>query len=852
MALPRLRTGGPACGTFTPLPSVSATRLTGAAHGARSLCLAIAITSAAGAGGAMAQQPAPAAAATATANAIARTAYDIPAGALGPALSRYAAEAGVTLSFESALTEGRSTAGLRGSHAVPEGFARLLANTGLEAVPHEGGGYTLRRATAAAAPVAGADGTTLSEVRVTAQAERSATTEGSGSYASRIVTVGKGEQTLKEIPQSVTVVTRQKMDDQNLTTIDAVLANTTGITMYNSPMGGRYVYSRGFMADTYQFDGVNRAFYYPQANNFTSNTAILDRVEIVRGATGLLQGAGTPSATINMVRKRPLADKQLLVSASAGSWNNVRTEVDATGPLNEAGTLRGRAVASFEDRDYFYDVAKSRTGVLYGALEYDLSPQTRLTLGASYEKLKSVPFFHGLPRYDNGADLRLARSTFLGADWNRWNSEQTSVFTELAHRFDADWTLKATATYTREKHDIKYLYSNGAINPATMAGSTTFAGLFDFGTDNKGLDVAVDGKFDAFGRRHALSFGANTGRMVSRGDFGLIALGVRNDVLNPDHQIGEPVTADFLARRYRGAATVTEMTQSGAYGVARFSVSDPLTLVLGARVSRYKWTSRLRDTGEAYDDPYRESGVLTPYGGLVYALNKQWSAYVSYADIFQPQNAVTAAGVMLDPIKGKNYEAGLKGELMDGKVNASLAVFRIDQSNRAEQDMVNPCSVGAYCYVSSGRVRSQGVDAEISGEIARGWQVFGGYTLNSFRYLDDTSNAGVAFASTYTPKHILRLWTDYRLPGALNAWTVGGGVNFQSESSRTTGNIKIAQPAYAVWTARVSYQINRSWSLALNVSNLFDKVYYQTVGAPGWGNFYGEPRNATVTLRGRF
>ncbi len=834
MALPRFRTGH----NRRVTPS-----LTGAAHGARCLCIALAMASGGIASAQQAAQPA-----------AARPAHDIPAGALGPALSRYAAESGITLSFEPALAEGRSTAGLRGSYALSDGFARLLAGTGLEAVPRAGGGYTLRQAAARATPAAAADSdaTTLSEVRVTAQAERSAVTEGSGSYTSRIVTVGKGEQTLKEIPQSVTVVTRQKMDDQNLTTIDSVLANATGITMYNSPMGGRYVYSRGFMADTYQFDGVNRAFYYPQANNFTSNTAMLDRVEIVRGATGLLQGAGTPSATINMVRKRPLAEKQLQLSASAGSWNNYRTEVDATGPLNEAGTLRGRAVVSFDDRDYFYDVAKSRTGVLYGVLEYDIAPQTRLTVGASQEKLRSVPFFHGLPRYNTGADIRLDRSTFLGANWNRWNSEQTSVFTELAHRFNDDWTLKATATYTREKHHIKYMYSDGAINPATLAGSTTFSGLFDFETDNKGIDLSLDGKFDAFGRRHSVSLGANTGRMTNDGDFGLISLGVRNNVFNPNRLVAQPGTAEFLARRYRGAATITEMKQSGAYGVARFSVSDPLTLVLGARVTNYDWRSRYRDTGEVYIDPYRSHGVVTPYGGLIYALNNQWSAYVSYADIFQPQNSVTAAGAVLDPIKGKNYEAGLKGELMDGRLNASFAVFRIDQNNRAEQDMVNPCSVGSYCYVSSGRVRSQGIDAEISGEIARGWQIFGGYTLNSFRYLNNTSNAGVAFASTYTPKHILRLWTDYRLPGALNAWTVGGGVNFQTESSRTTGSIKVAQPSYAVWTARVSYQIDRNWSLALNVSNLFDKTYYQTVGAPGWGNFYGEPRNTTLTLRGRF
>ncbi|MDM0087745.1 MULTISPECIES: TonB-dependent receptor [unclassified Variovorax] len=821
------------------------TRPSAVTQGVRALCLAFAL----GAAGAALAQASPPAAASASAS------YDIPAGALGPALSRFAAQAGVTLSFEPALTEGRQTAGLRGSHAVGDGFARLLAGTGLDAVPRAGGGYTLRPSPpgASAAAPGNAGTNTLSEVRVTAQAERSATTEGSGSYASRIVTVGKGEQALKEIPQSITVVTRQKMDDQNLNTIDEVLAQTTGITMYDSPMGGRYVYSRGFRVDTYQFDGVNRAFYYPQANNFTSNAATLDRVEVVRGATGLLQGAGAPSATINMVRKRPTAEKQLQLSASAGSWNNLRTELDASGPINEAGTLRGRVVASANDRDYFYDTAKSRTGVLYGVLEADIGPRTLLTLGASDEKLKSTPFFQGLPRYSNGADLHLRRSTALMADWNRWNSEQRTVFAELAHRFDADWSLKLTAGYVREQHDIKYAFALGAVNPRTLAGNVMYGGLFDFETENKTLDLAVDGKFDAFGRRHALSFGANTGRMVNHSDFALIQMvGVANNVFDPVSAIAEPSAATFAANSYRGGDAITRMTQSGAYGVARLSLSDPLTLVAGARVTRYTGSTRDRATGADTSEPFRESGVLTPYGGLVYALNPQWSAYVSYADIFQPQNAMTAAGDLLPPIKGRNYEAGLKGELFDGKVNASLALFRIDQNNRAQEDLVNVCTRSTYCSVSTGKVRSQGLDAEISGELARGWQVFAGYTLNHFKYLDDTANAGIDFASTYSPKHMLRVWTDYRLLGTLNAWTLGGGVNFQTASTRTTGAITLEQASYAVWGARVGYQINRHWSAALNLANLFDKTYYQTIGAPAWGNFYGEPRSVTVSLRGRF
>ncbi|WP_300758376.1 TonB-dependent receptor, partial [Janthinobacterium sp.] len=303
--------------------------------------------------------------------------YTINAGPLASALNDFAVAAGVSLSTDPAQTRGLQSNGLRGNYSVAQGFALLLAGSGLEALQLPNGAYVLRQASVTA-PQAGSE-KVMAPVLVTASMERDPVSEHSNAYAARAVTVGKGVQTLREIPQSVSVITRQKMDDQNLNTIDAVLANTTGITMYDSPMGGRYVYSRGFMVDTYQFDGVNRAMYYPQANSFTSNTAILDRVEVVRGATGLLQGTGAPGAAVNMVRKRPLAEKQLLLSASAGRWNDLRGEIDVTGPLNEAGSIRGRAVAAHEQRDYFYDVADSRTDVLYGVLEFDLAPGSKLT-----------------------------------------------------------------------------------------------------------------------------------------------------------------------------------------------------------------------------------------------------------------------------------------------------------------------------------------------------------------------------------------------------------------------------------------------------------------------------------------
>ncbi|VFR68825.1 TonB-dependent siderophore receptor [plant metagenome] len=761
---------------------------------------------------------------------------------LDAALEKLGEQAGIQIFYLPETVRGLNAPSVSGSLTADEALRRLLAGTDI-VFRRTGKNVSL-------SPPPSNGIAELAPVMVRGYLEPA--TEGTGSYTTGVVTIGKGQQTLKEIPQSVTVVTRQKMDDQNLSTLEEVLANSTGITLYESPMGGSYVHSRGFLVDTYQFDGVNRAFYYAQANSFSSNTAILDRVEIVRGATGMLQGAGSPSAAINLVRKRPLDEKKLDLAVSGGSWNNYRTDIDATGPLNEAGTLRGRGVASYNDREYFYDTAKSRTGVLYGVLEYDLGPDTLLTGGISYEELRSTPFFAGLPRYGTGADIGLRRSTSLGPAWNRWNSKQTAVFAELLHDFDSDWRAKLTVNSTREWQDVKYAYSLGAVNPDTLTGPALVGALFDFSTRNNGIDLNVDGAFQALGRKHSVSLGASVNHMVSKSDFSLAMLGVPVNVFNPNPAIAEPADAWMKENSYLGDATIFKRKQSSVYGVTRLSLAEPLTLVAGSRLTWYEEDSRYRDSGEPYTDPYKENAVLTPYGGLIYALDPAWSAYVSYADIFEPQNALDAAGKTLDPIKGENYELGLKGELLGGKANASFALFRVDQTNRAQENFSNTCTASEYCYVSSGKVRSQGFEAEISGELARGWQVFAGYTFNTFKYLNDTADAGTGFASTYTPKHMFRAWMDYRLPGSLAAWNLGGGVNFQTGSYRVAQGMRIEQPSYAVWSARIGYQVNRNWSAALNVNNLFDKTYYQTIGAPGWGNFYGEPRSAMLTLRGTF
>ncbi|MFZ4289581.1 TonB-dependent siderophore receptor [Variovorax sp. HJSM1_2] len=828
-------------------------RLSRVTLGTRSLCFSLAL---AAGSAAMAQ--------TTPANPAARTAsYDIPAGALGPALSRFAASAGITLSFEPTLTDGRSTAGLHGSHTLSSGFSQLLAGSGLEAVPREGGGYTLRRATgassAAAASAAGA--TTLGEVQVTAQAERSAITEGSASYTSANVSIGRGDLSLREIPQSISVVTRQRMDDQNLYTLDEVLEATTGVTTFQSPSGGKYYYSRGFLFSTFQYDGVPlERSSYAIGSGFTSDSFLYDRVEVLRGPAGLLQGAGSPGGTLNLVRKRPTAEKTFVFSASAGSWDHYRSTLDASGALNADGSLRGRAGLSAEDQRYFYDTAKSRKNVLYGTLEFDISAATSIAAGVSIEDLDALPYWGGLPRNTDGSAVNVRRSTFTGANWNTWQNTQKTLFADLTHRFNDQWTLKAAGMVLKESNDMQYSFGRGAVNAASGDGMVSRAYLYDFENTNKGLDVNLTGHFSAWGLQQQMVLGANASRLKTDDlAAGLINLGPMN-IYNPVSP-REPSLSELMNTSYTSYSQRT-VRQDGLYGVGRLKLTEPLTLVLGGRVGSYHYQvdSQRYMTGAQASSRMDASHEFTPYGGLIYDLNKNWSTYVSYTDVFQPQGELDAAGQFLKPIKGSNLEAGVKGSFYDGKLNTALALFRIDQVNRAQVDYNADMNCdGWYCSTASGKVRSQGVDAEISGEVLRGLQLFAGYTYTSNKYRsnpEDETQVGQT-ANSYTPRHLLRVAADYRLPGDLSAWNLGLGANIQSENFHTnyggTGGVdRITQPGYAVWNARLGYQINKQWSAALNINNLFDKRYFSTIGWLYADNHFGEPRNATLTLRGKF
>ena len=780
--------------------------------------------------------------------------FNVPAGPLATTLNAIASQSGHIVSLEPGLVQGKQAPAVIGQMSPEHAMEAALRGSGLQLRITAQGSFSVEPAPHDAQAL---------QLGVTSITERSldATTEGSGSYSARAVTIGKGVHSLKETPQSITVMTRKMLDDQNLNTIEQVMEKTPGITVYDSPMGGKYFYSRGFrMTGQYQYDGVplDIGSSYVQADSFNSDMAIYDRVEVLRGAAGMMKGAGGTSGGVNFVRKRGEYTPHTQLSLSAGTWDNYRGQIDTGGPLNDTGSVRGRAVITEQTRQYFYDVGQRKDQIYYGALDIDLSPDTTLGIGLAYEDVDATPCWGGLPRYADGSDLKLKRSTCLNPAWNHQRSKRTTWFGDLKHQLNDDWAVKVAGVYSKNTQDMEYAFPSGSVPVGATQSSTLVIGsTYDYDQVDYGFDAYLNGTFDAFGQQHELTVGANASRSRKDDFFAVAVLPDRQDVFNPNHHLPQPDDSYYLANATRGGPMDMRIKQYGAYSIARLKLAEPLTLVVGSRVSWYSSNSDSvsywRGEGTPVHTQAKETGQVTPFAAVLFDLNDNLTAYASYTDIFTPQgNYRTLSGATLKPLVGQSYEVGIKGEWFDGRLNSAFNLFRTIQKDAAQDDPLCPDS---SCSQNSGKVRAQGFEAEVSGEVIDRLQLLAGYTYAQTKVLEDADAAqnGVPYNS-YVPRHLLRVWADYGLSGALDRVSVGAGVNAQSSNYRVSpisGN-DMTQSGYAVWNGRVSYRIDDTWSVALNGNNLFDKRYYVTVGTEGFGNFYGEPRNFVMSLKADF
>lgn len=687
-----------------------------------------------------------------------------------------------------------------------------------------------------------------------------ATTEDTHSYTTGQTSSATGlPLSLRETPQSVTVITRQQMDDRGVQSVGDALRNTPGISTQKYDSDRTEFSARGFAITNFQYDGVNQPYdgVYGENPNNSDDSASLDRIEVIKGATGLMTGSGDPSATVNLIRKKPTKEFKASISGTVGSWDAYRSVGDISGSLNESGSVRGRFVGSYSDKNSYQDHYSQKKDLYYGILEADLTPDTLLTFGI--DKSSATPrgsSWTGNPTYfSDGGRTDFPRHFNPAADWSRRDFNETTYFASLEQALANDWKLKVSVDQKTTIHDTQLASASGG-NPdrATGEGMFLYWGRWEGHRVQNTADVNVSGPFSLGGREHELVAGVMTSHSRQTGstyDTSAFEL-VPGSIYDWN---GHLPKQEFP----KNGKYERTQSQNGVYLATRLRPTNDFSVILGSRLSTFKYNEDYGyNPGAGLDDThasYKEHGVVTPYAGVIYDLNDVYSVYASYTSIYQPQTYKDINGTTLAPIEGDAYETGLKAAYFDGKLNASLALFRIEQDGVAESIGTNPITnEGIYKAVDG--TKTQGIELELAGELADGWNLSAGYTYARTRDADEQRIFGFPL-STSKPEHVVRTFTTYRLPGALDKVTVGGGISWQSAFygkiySPTVGDYtQIKQGGYTLVDLMTRYQYNEHLSFTANANNVFDKRYLT-----GLGNFdttfYGEPRNLTLTTKWDF
>ncbi|MEH6567302.1 MAG: TonB-dependent siderophore receptor [Halopseudomonas sp.] len=693
---------------------------------------------------------------------------------------------------------------------------------------------------------------TLAPLTVTGERD-AALTEDTGSYTTdEARTATPLGLSLRETPQSVTVVTQQRIQDQDLQTILDVVNNATGVSVNRYETSRAQFNARGFEINALMIDGIPTIWEQPwSSGEIFSSLAMYDRVEIVRGANGLMAGSGDPSASLNLARKR--ANSSYLrgsLEVSGGTWDTYGTLGDVSMALNEAGTVRARLVGEYNEGDSWIDLHSNQRETLYGTMDIDLSDDTTLWFGMSHQQNNSdSPMWGGLPVWNaDGTRTDWSRSKTTSAEWSKWDTTYDNYFVNLDHTFANGWL--ANLSYSRGERIadsyLLYLYGNPDFDPTTvdMGGSV---GAYHVETTQDDFSLRFSGPIQLFQREHELAFGYINSKQEFDADARAGTPGAYPIADFPGYtgNVAEPSWAN------RSRYGEGEVEQQAFYGVTRLNMTDELKVILGARVNYYE-----RDSDDIYSLEPTHIDVtqeVTPYAGIIYDLTEQLSAYASYTDIFLPQSVADANGQILEPIVGESTELGLKGEFYDGRLNTSAALFQIKQDNLGVSTGVylDPTTPAlGFIYEASEGATSEGFELEVSGELAPGWNVSAGYTQF------DIEDADGAAVNTLYPTKLLRTFTTYRFQGPLNKLTIGGGVNWQDSihtyATNPAGDSeKIEQDAYALVNLMARYDITDNLSAQVNAKNVTDEKYFDIFDAYG-AMTYGEPRSVTATAKYRF
>lgn len=672
-------------------------------------------------------------------------------------------------------------------------------------------------------------------------------TGGSDTYAGGSTSLSTGlSLSPRQTPQSVSTITRAQIEDFGLYTVNDVLEQTTGVTVEQVETDRTYYTARGFEITNFLVDGIGIPFVYHNNVVGRIDTAIYDQVEVLRGANGLISGTGNPAATVNFVRKRPTAEYRAQADLTLGQWEKYRLDGDVSGPLNESGSVRGRFVAAYENRDSYLDRYHREDAIAYGVVSWDLTEATRLVLGHSFEQANAdSPMWGALPLYrTDGTATDYDRSTSTSSDWSFWNNTYQDTFLEVHQELGASWNAQLTLEHRQTDSDSELFYVYGTPNPDTT-GSDLFSypSAYDKETKTDIADLRVKGPFELGGRMHEAMVGFDywESGLEDESNYGQ---GIGTEIVPLERWEGDYPEPAFTAGT---EGSDLSFRQKSAFGVTRFSITEPFAVIGGARVLSLDYS------GQSYGvsrDVENQSKTV-PYAGVVYDLTSTWSVYASHTEIFQPQNKVDEDRDYLDPIEGVSQEAGFKADFPGRNLNLSIAAFEIKQDNVGEQ--AGTFGNGDPYYQGRDGLTSRGYEIEMQGEVTDSLELSAGFT--SFNVNGEDGER----AKTYVPERTAHLTTAYRIP-AFPRMKVGGSVNWQDDiylfqDNASTGPnagepIHTRQDDYALVNLMGSYEITDQFTAQLNVNNVTNEKYINSLQ---WAQgYYGAPRHAELRLSWNF
>jgi len=641
--------------------------------------------------------------------------------------------------------------------------------------------------------------------------------------------------TIKETPQSISVVSRALMDDFSLDDINAVLESTPGVTVEQIETDRTYFKARGFDITNFLIDGLG----IPQSSGSiqgTLDTAIYDRVEIVRGANGMMTGAGNPSATVNMVLKKPTYTTQAHASASYGSWNNKRVDIDVSTPINDEHAVR--AVFTKQDKESYLDRYETDKTIAYLAYEGKLTDDTLLSINyVNQQKDADSPLWGALPLYyTDGSPTDYDESTSTAADWSYWDNSAERIYVTLEQNLSATWVAKARYAHIKNEQNSELFYVYGTPDKETGLGLTGYASRYDYKDTQDLFDLYASGKFELFSLEHDLSFGISQANM----DF--------NDQSLYDYSTGNGFPAMPDLATWDGIAPEATLvdkpngsdvqnTQRSAYVSTRIKLAEPLSILAGVRYT--DWETK----GTAYSVVQtRDDSEIIPYIGTVYDFTESLSAYASYTETFVPQKELDINAEQLAPVIGKSAEVGLKAQLLDEQVFVTLAYFDAKQDGLA---VALPGSLPSDTrYYAADGINSDGFEIELSGRLTD--------DLSASISFSNLSIDGDELVKDYTPENQLKMAATYQVP-FIDGLTLGANYRWQDSISRVqvkdpAGNALATtkQDAYGLLDLMATYEITQNVGVTFNVNNSTDEKYINSLY---WEQgYYGAPRNYSLSV----